>query len=76
MRCGRWQRSSKKQPKTVQPKTVQPKTVQPKTGTSEPRKEVLGMLSRLIKAAVIAAVLALVIESLPDIKRYLELREM
>jgi hypothetical protein len=34
------------------------------------------MLSRLIKAAIIAAVLALVIESLPDIKRYLELREM
>jgi hypothetical protein len=34
------------------------------------------MLSRLVKAAVIAAVLALVIESLPDIKRYLELREM
>ena len=34
------------------------------------------MLSRLIKAAVIAAVLALVIDSLPDIKRYLELREM
>ena len=50
--------------------------VQPETVTSEPRKEVLGMLSRLIKAAVIAAVLALVIESLPDIKRYLELREM
>ena len=34
------------------------------------------MLSRLVKAAVIAAVLALVIESLPDLRRYLELREM
>jgi hypothetical protein len=34
------------------------------------------MLSRLIKAAIIAAVLAMVIDSLPDIKRYLELREM
>jgi hypothetical protein len=34
------------------------------------------MLSRLVKAAVIAAVLALVIESLPDIKRYLDIREM
>ena len=34
------------------------------------------MLSRLVKAVVIAAVMALVIESLPDIKRYLELREM
>jgi hypothetical protein len=34
------------------------------------------MLSRLIKAVIVAAVLAMVIESLPDIKRYLELREM
>lgn len=34
------------------------------------------MVSNLIKAAIIAAVLAVVIESLPDIKRYLELREM
>ena len=41
-----------------------------------PRKEVLGMLSRLIKAVVIAAVLALIVDSLPDIKRYLEIREM
>ncbi len=34
------------------------------------------MLSRLIKAAVIAAVIVVVINSLPDIKRYLEIREM
>jgi uncharacterized protein DUF6893 len=34
------------------------------------------MVSRLIKAAVIAAVLALVIDSLPDIKRYLEIRDI
>ena len=34
------------------------------------------MVSRIIKAAVVAAVLVVVIESLPDIKRYLELREM
>lgn len=34
------------------------------------------MMSRLIKAAIVAAVLAAVIESLPDIQRYLELREM
>jgi hypothetical protein len=34
------------------------------------------VLSRLIKAVVLAAILAVVIESLPDIKRYLELREM
>jgi hypothetical protein len=34
------------------------------------------MIGKLIKAVIIAAVLALVIESLPDIKRYLELREM
>jgi hypothetical protein len=37
---------------------------------------VLEMVTRLIKAALIAALLALVIESLPDIKRYLELRDM
>jgi hypothetical protein len=39
-------------------------------------KEVLGMLSRLITAAVIAGILALVIVSLPDLKRYLEIRDM
>jgi hypothetical protein len=43
---------------------------------SRPGKEVLGMISRLIKAVLIAALLALVIDSLPDIKRYLELRDM
>jgi hypothetical protein len=37
---------------------------------------VLGMLTRLIKAALIGALLALVVDSLPDIKRYLELRDM
>jgi hypothetical protein len=34
------------------------------------------MLSRLVKVAIIAGVLALVIDSLPDIKRYLEIRDM
>ena len=34
------------------------------------------MVGRLIKAAVVAVVLAAVIQSLPDIKRYLELRQM
>jgi hypothetical protein len=34
------------------------------------------MIGRLIKAALIAIVLAAIIQSLPDIKRYLELREM
>jgi hypothetical protein len=34
------------------------------------------MLTRLIKAAIIAALLAMVVDSLPDIKRYLEIREM
>lgn len=34
------------------------------------------MIGRLIKAGVVAVLLALVIQSLPDIKRYLELREM
>jgi hypothetical protein len=34
------------------------------------------MFGRLIKAVVVAVVLAAVIQSLPDIKRYLELRQM
>jgi hypothetical protein len=34
------------------------------------------MITRLIKAAVLAVVLAAIIQSQPDIKRYLELREM
>jgi hypothetical protein len=34
------------------------------------------MISKLIKAALTAIVLAAIIGSLPDIKRYLELREM
>lgn len=34
------------------------------------------MVSRLIKAVIVATVLAIVIQSLPDLKRYLELREM
>jgi len=34
------------------------------------------MIGRLIKAMLMAAVLATVIQSLPDIKRYLELRQM
>lgn len=36
----------------------------------------LGMLTKLITAVLIAALLALVIVSLPDLKRYLELRDM
>jgi hypothetical protein len=34
------------------------------------------MIGKLIKAALVAAVLALLVQSLPDVKRYLELREM
>jgi hypothetical protein len=34
------------------------------------------MISKIIKALIVAAVLAVVIQSLPDVKRYLELREM
>jgi hypothetical protein len=34
------------------------------------------MLMKLVKAAVLAAVLAAIVQSLPDIKRYLEIREM
>jgi hypothetical protein len=34
------------------------------------------MVTKLIKAAVVAAVLAMVAESLPDVRRYLEIRRM
>lgn len=34
------------------------------------------MISRLIKVAVVAAVLAVIVQSVPDVKRYLELRDM
>jgi hypothetical protein len=34
------------------------------------------MIMRLIKAALLAAVIAAIVQSLPDIKRYLEIREM
>jgi hypothetical protein len=34
------------------------------------------MISRLIKAAVLATVLAVIVQSIPDVKRYLELRDM
>ena len=34
------------------------------------------MISRLIMAGLMAIVLAAIIQSLPDIKRYLELRDM
>jgi hypothetical protein len=34
------------------------------------------MIGRLIRVALIVAVLALVVQSLPDIKRYIEIRQM
>lgn len=34
------------------------------------------MISNLIKAAVLAGALSFIIMSLPDVKRYLELKEM
>lgn len=34
------------------------------------------MLVRLVKATVLAVVVAAVIQSLPDIRRYLDMREM
>ena len=34
------------------------------------------MTGKLIKAALIAVVLAAIVQSLPDIKRYLEIRQM
>jgi hypothetical protein len=34
------------------------------------------MISKLIKVAALAAIIAVVVQSVPDIKRYLELRAM
>jgi hypothetical protein len=34
------------------------------------------MIGNIIKAVLIAAVLTLIVQSLPDLKRYLELRKM
>lgn len=34
------------------------------------------MIVRLVKAAVLAAVVGAVVQSLPDIKRYIEMRQM
>jgi Family of unknown function (DUF6893) len=34
------------------------------------------MIGKLIKAALLAAVIAVIVQSLPDLKRYLELRDM
>lgn len=34
------------------------------------------MISKLIKAAVVAAVVTVIVQSVPDVKRYLELRDM
>jgi Family of unknown function (DUF6893) len=34
------------------------------------------MIGRLIKAGIVAVVLAAIIQSIPDIQRYLEIREM
>jgi hypothetical protein len=34
------------------------------------------MITRLIKAALLAAILAAIVASVPDVKRYLELRDM
>jgi hypothetical protein len=34
------------------------------------------MITRLVKAALLAIALTAIVQSIPDIKRYLELREM
>jgi hypothetical protein len=34
------------------------------------------MIGKLVKAVVVVAVIVVVIDSIPDIKRYLEIREM
>ncbi len=34
------------------------------------------MITKLVKAVLLAAVIAVIVQSIPDVKRYLELREM
>ncbi len=34
------------------------------------------MITRLVKAVLLAALIAAIVQSIPDIKRYLEIREM
>jgi hypothetical protein len=34
------------------------------------------MITRLVKAALLAVLIAAIVQSVPDIKRYLELRDM
>jgi Family of unknown function (DUF6893) len=34
------------------------------------------MIGKIVKAAIVAVLLAAIIQSIPDVKRYLELREM
>lgn len=34
------------------------------------------MITKLIKAALLALLLAMLVQSLPDVRRYLELRDM
>jgi hypothetical protein len=34
------------------------------------------MITKLVKAVLLAALIAVIVQSVPDIKRYLELREM
>jgi hypothetical protein len=34
------------------------------------------MITRLIKAVLLAALIAAIVQSVPDIKRYLEIRDM
>ena len=34
------------------------------------------MIARLVKAVLLAAVIAAIVQSIPDVKRYLEFREM
>lgn len=40
------------------------------------RKQVYPMVTRLIEVTIVAAIAVVVINSLPDIKRYLEIRDM
>ena len=72
MRSSRWRCRHDRRPSGGQ--TAVPAHSGPPTHPNRAQEE--EMIGRLIKAALIAVVLAAIVQSLPDIKRYLELREM
>ncbi len=65
-------------PDEIEPLAADPPGTGPAAAqaTVTPSRGGTNMISKLIKAALVAALLAVVVQSLPDVQRYLELREM